>query len=217
MTMPAMGPMLPNGPAAREPDLLQFEAGDAGGDVQPGLALHADRLQRVGFLRPANKKMPPPADTHGSIGADAAITAGELAASDPAGRRIHRPGKLGLLGDANIQAEAAHGGGGRRGTASFALEHAFEAGYGTNDEADILAALALQDAGALRRHRVGAGNGRGKCCDGDSECGKSHMSVSPDDELNSRGDRRKAPCRKQGASKNSPSKHHLFDGEILQT
>src|ERR1700716_1211204 len=128
MTMPAMGPMVPNGSAAREPDLLQFEAGDAGGDVQAGLALHADRLQGVGILRPAEQKVTAPPDADRCIGADAAITAGEFAASDPAGRRIHRPGKLGLLGDTDIQAEAAHGGGVRLGTAAFALENAFEAG-----------------------------------------------------------------------------------------
>ena len=57
MTMPAMVPMVPIGPATREPDRLQFEAGDTGGDVQPGLALHADRLQRVGILRSAEQKI----------------------------------------------------------------------------------------------------------------------------------------------------------------
>ena len=35
--------------AARgEFDRLQFKAGYAGGDVQAGLALHAERLQRIG-------------------------------------------------------------------------------------------------------------------------------------------------------------------------
>ena len=106
MMMPVLMPM---GRTARVPDRLQFEAGDAGGDVQAGLALHADRLQRVGILRSADQKITAAADTHGSIGAEAAIRAGEIAAPDPAVRRIHRPGKLGLLGDADIQAEAADG------------------------------------------------------------------------------------------------------------
>src|SRR3954470_2095878 len=45
-------------PAARsELDRLQLDAGDAGCDVQSGLALHADRLQRVDIRRPANQKV----------------------------------------------------------------------------------------------------------------------------------------------------------------
>ena len=31
----------------RESDRLQFDIGDAGSDIQPGLALHADGLQRM--------------------------------------------------------------------------------------------------------------------------------------------------------------------------
>jgi hypothetical protein len=38
MMMPAMAPVVPMRPATREPDRLQFEAGDTGGDVQAGLA-----------------------------------------------------------------------------------------------------------------------------------------------------------------------------------
>ena len=45
MMMPAMMPMGRTG--AWVPDRLQFKSGDARGNVQAGLALHADRLQRV--------------------------------------------------------------------------------------------------------------------------------------------------------------------------
>jgi hypothetical protein len=39
---------------------------------------------------------------------------------------------------------------------AFTLKYAFEAGYRTDDEADILTTLALQDSGTHLRHRVGA-------------------------------------------------------------
>jgi hypothetical protein len=67
-------------PARGELDRLQFEAGDAGGDVQPGLALHAERLQRVGIGRTAHQEVAAAADADRCIGADAAIAAGEFAA-----------------------------------------------------------------------------------------------------------------------------------------
>ena len=90
--------------AMREPDRLQFDIGDADSDVQPGLALHADGLQRVGILRPADQKVAAAADPDRCVGADATAIAREIAASNPAGRCIHRPGKPGLIGEADIQA-----------------------------------------------------------------------------------------------------------------
>ena len=60
-------------------------------------------------------------------------------------------------GDADIDAEAAHGGEIGFGTTARALEHAFEAGDRTDDKADILAAAAFENAGAAGRQRVGAG------------------------------------------------------------
>ena len=86
---------------------LQLDAGDAGRDVQPGLALHADRLQRVGVRRPADQKVAAETDADRSIGADAAVIARELAAPDPTGRRIDRPGQPGLVGDPQVQPNAA--------------------------------------------------------------------------------------------------------------
>lgn len=46
-----MAAMMVNAAPAATPELdwLQVDAGDAGGDIQPDLALHADRLQRVGI------------------------------------------------------------------------------------------------------------------------------------------------------------------------
>src|SRR5215207_4588687 len=73
-------------PARSELDRLQLEAGDAGRDVQSGLSLQADRLQRVGVGGTANQKIAPAADADRCIGADAAIAAGEFAAAEPAVR-----------------------------------------------------------------------------------------------------------------------------------
>src|ERR1019366_7974632 len=153
MAMPVSVPAIA---AMREPDRLQFDAGDSGRDVQPGLALHADRLQCVGIFRPTDQEVA--AETHPDrcVGADAAVIAGEIAVSNPAGRRVHRPGQSCLLGDAEIDAEPADGRDVGFGAAAFALEHAFEAGHRADHEADILAALALQDARTNRRQRVGA-------------------------------------------------------------
>src|SRR5882724_893161 len=71
----------------RELDRLQFDIGDAGSDIQPGLALHADGLQRIGILRPADQKVAA-ADPDRRVGADATVIASEIAASNPAGRCI---------------------------------------------------------------------------------------------------------------------------------
>ena len=77
--------------ARRKSERLQFEISDAGRDVQPGLALHAERLQCVGILRPADKKVAAATDPDRCIGADATVITREVAASNPAGRRVHRP------------------------------------------------------------------------------------------------------------------------------
>src|SRR5260370_12048924 len=75
MVMPVM--IVPA--AAAEVNRLQLEAGDTGGDVQPGLPLHADRLQRVGIGRTAHQEITTPADADRRVGADAAIIAGGIA------------------------------------------------------------------------------------------------------------------------------------------
>src|SRR6478672_13320500 len=123
--------------AMYEPDRRQFDVGDPGGDVQPGLPLHADRLQRVGICRTTDQKVAAETDADRSIGADAAIIAGEFAAPDPAGRRIHGPGQPGLVGDPEVEPDAADGCDIGFWTAALALEHAFHAGGRADDEADI--------------------------------------------------------------------------------
>src|SRR6185437_3013608 len=107
---------------------LEVETGDAGRDVQSGLALQADRLQRVGIGRTADQEIAAAADADRGVGADAAIAAGEFAAAEPVGRRIDGPGELGLVGDAEIEADAAHGGDIRLRPAAFAFEDALQAG-----------------------------------------------------------------------------------------
>src|SRR3984893_2054342 len=149
VVMPAMSAM-------REPHRLQLDIRYPGRDVQPGLALHADRLQRIGIRRTADQKIAAETDPDRGVGADTAVIAREIAAANTAGRCVHRPGKLGLVGETEIHAVAVDGCDVWFGTAAFALEHTFEAGDRADNEADILAALALQDAGANRRQRVGA-------------------------------------------------------------
>jgi hypothetical protein len=90
--------------ATREPDRLQLDISDPGRDIQSGLALHADGLQRVGIPRTADQKVAAETDPNLRVGADAAVVAREIAATDPAGRCIDRPGKSGLIGEAEINA-----------------------------------------------------------------------------------------------------------------
>jgi len=59
--------------AMREPHRLQFDVGHAGRNVEPGLALHADRLQRIGILRTADQEIAAAADPDRGVGADAAV------------------------------------------------------------------------------------------------------------------------------------------------
>ncbi len=77
----AMPVNMPARTATRKPDRLQLDIGDPGRDIQSGLALHADRLQRVGIRRAADQKVAAKTDADGSVGADAAVIAREIAAS----------------------------------------------------------------------------------------------------------------------------------------
>src|ERR1700687_3908460 len=88
--------------AMGETDRRQFDVGAPGRDVQPGLALHADRLQRVGIRRPADQKVAAETDTDRGVGADASVVARKISAPDPCVRRIPRPGQSGLVGDTEI-------------------------------------------------------------------------------------------------------------------
>ena len=103
----------------RESDRLQLDIGDPGRDVQPGLALHADGLQRVRIRRTADQKVAAETDADRRVGADPAVVTREIAASNPPSRRVHRPGKPGLLGEAQIHAVATDGCDVGFGTAAF--------------------------------------------------------------------------------------------------
>src|SRR6201994_1112178 len=113
--------------AMAEGDRLELDAGDAGSDIQSGLALHADRLQRIGIARTADQEIAATADADRRVGADAAIGAGEFAEAEPAGRRIDGPPHLRLRGDAEIKADAPQGRDIGLGPAARALEYAFQA------------------------------------------------------------------------------------------
>ena len=111
------------------PDRHKLDACDSGGDVQSGLALQADGLQPIGILRTTDEEIAAETNPDRRVGADAAIVAGKFAASKPVGRRIHGPGELGLIGEAEIDAEPVDGCDVWFGTAAFALEYAFEVGH----------------------------------------------------------------------------------------
>src|ERR1700738_453484 len=123
---------------------LQFAARYAGSDVQPGLPLHTDWLQRIGISRAAEQKVASEAHADRRIGADAAVTSRKAAVPDPVGRSVRRPGELRLIGETQIDADPLHGGNVSLRTLAFALEDALEASGRTDDEADILAALAFK-------------------------------------------------------------------------
>ena len=129
---------VPTRTAMRKPDRLQFDISDTGSDIQPGLALHTDGLQRVGILRPADQKVAAAADPDRCVGADATVIASKIAASNPAGRCVHRPGKPGLIGEADIQTVAADGCDVGLRTAAFALEHAFKAGHRAMFDGEVI-------------------------------------------------------------------------------
>src|SRR5665213_1747807 len=98
-----MAAMVPVNTVTDKPDRLQVNAGDTGGDIQTGLALHADRLQTIDIARAANQKVAAESDAHRRVRAHAAVAARERAASQSHARRTHRPGELGLLGETKVQ------------------------------------------------------------------------------------------------------------------
>ena len=61
--------------AAPERHRRQFKIGNSRRDVETGLPLHADRLQRVGILRTADQKIAAAADADRGVCADTAVIA----------------------------------------------------------------------------------------------------------------------------------------------
>src|SRR3984957_3720806 len=137
------------------PHRRQFDIGNSGRAVQPGLALHADGLECIGILRTADQKVATESGPDRRVGADAAVISREFAAFKPEGRCAHRPRKPGLIGKAEIHAVAVHGCDVGLRTAAFALEDAFETGHRADHEADILTAFASQETSMYLRQRVG--------------------------------------------------------------
>src|SRR5579871_61351 len=117
-----------NAAVIAEANRLELDSGNAGGDIQAGLSLHADRLQRVGVARTADQEVTAAADADRRIGADPAVIASKLAIAEARRRRADRPGKLRLRGNTEIEANAPHGRNIGFGTAARALEHAFQIG-----------------------------------------------------------------------------------------
>jgi hypothetical protein len=77
--------------ATREPARLRVRYQQS----RPRHSTHTDGLQRVGIPRTADQKVAAETDPNRRVGAEAAVVAREIAATDPAGRCIHRPGKSG--------------------------------------------------------------------------------------------------------------------------
>src|SRR5438105_12332 len=121
LSVTAMMPVVPV--VAVHDHRLERNIGNARRNVEPGLALHADRLQHIGIGRPAEQEVAAEADADGRIGADAAVLTGQPAAPDRMGRPIGGPLELGLLGEAEIDAEAVDSGDKAFRTATFSLEH----------------------------------------------------------------------------------------------
>ena len=132
----------------------QIDVGNACGDVEAGLPLQAERLQREGIVRTANQQVAAEADADRSVGANAAEMTGEIAASDLIGRRVNGPGKTGLLGETKVETDTIDPGDVRFGATRRAFENALHFSAGSNDEADVWATLARQHADLQLRLRV---------------------------------------------------------------
>src|SRR6478752_8101558 len=87
----------------------QFQALEAGGDVEADLALHAERLQRDRIVGAADQHIAAEADTDRGAALRTGVGAGEVARSEPVYRREHTPGECRFLGDAEVEADLANG------------------------------------------------------------------------------------------------------------
>ena len=153
---------------------LEVEADDAAGHIDAGLALQAERLKREGVLRTAPQQVAATADAERDVAAHAAVVAGEVAGADAPGRRMHSPGKRGVLGHAEIDTEAADVRQVRLGPAALAVENALKRGCGSDHHADVLAAVTFEhaDAHALRLLGIRRCEGGDECRGSDTEKGR---------------------------------------------
>ena len=134
----------------------QLDIDDAGNSGEAGLALQAERLQRERIGRTADEEVRADADADSRVGANATVVTGESARAHAIGRSMHGPGKAGLLGHAEVETEAVDAGDVRLDRATvIAAEDALELGRRTNDETDVLTALAFENADLHALLRIG--------------------------------------------------------------
>src|ERR1700730_9903866 len=89
--------------------VAQTDRSDAGGDIQPGIALDAERLQRDRAVGAANQYIGSGTHPHGGTAGGADIIAVERTGSQIGGRGEHRPPQKAALGIADIDAELVDG------------------------------------------------------------------------------------------------------------
>jgi hypothetical protein len=144
--MVVMTTMMPRMPARSEVSWLKVEANNTTGNVHPGLALQAERLKREGIGRTAEQQVAAAAQPERDVAAHAAVVAGEIAAADALGWRVHSPSEAGFGGNAEIDTEAGHMRKIRLRTTAVGVKNAFKGRRGSDHHANVLAAVALQNA-----------------------------------------------------------------------
>src|SRR4051812_1562938 len=138
----------------------EFQALEAGGDVEADLALHAERLERDRIVGAADQHVAAETDTDRGAALRTGVVAGEVARAEPVHRREHAPRQSRLLCDADIQTDLAD----RRNVTvvrqTIDAQHATEMGHRSHDEAHAGAAAAFEHAHLHHpRLRAGARNG----------------------------------------------------------
>src|SRR6266849_6872775 len=142
----------------------QLEAGNAHRDIESGLSLEAQRLQREGILRAAHQRIGVAADHDRGAGSKPAVVAGKIAGADPARGREHRPTQCRLLREADIEADPPHQPIVRVACTAVRSEPALQLVHRAHDEARAPGSAAFENPGLnpglARGRRAGCGNGR---------------------------------------------------------
>jgi len=169
MAMLAMMAVMPAVTARGELHRLKVKTDNAAGHIDTGLALEAQRLKRVGVLRAAPQQIAAAADEERDVAADAAVVAGEIAAAEALGRCMHRPCEAGVLGHAEVDAEARNMREIRLRLTALTAKYAFQGCRGRDDHADVLAAVAFEHADLNALLRIRRGERGDECREGDTE------------------------------------------------
>src|SRR6266567_4867266 len=146
----------------------QLEAGNAYRDIESGLSLQAQRLQREGILRPAHQRVGvAPYDDRGA-GSEAAIAPGEITRADVACRGEHHPSQCRLLREADIETDPPHQPIVRITRTAVRLEPALQLVHRAHDVARAPGSPAFENSGLDPR----LARGRRACCGerGTCEC-----------------------------------------------